>query len=61
VIVDIANVTFCDSTGIGALVRAQAEAAEHGTVMQIANPNPAVRRVLEVTGVLDALANPPTP
>jgi two-component system chemotaxis response regulator CheB len=59
VIVDLANVTFCDSTGIAVLVRAQAEAAEHHTVVQIANPQRAVRRVLEVTCVLDALTNPP--
>lgn len=61
VIVDLTDVTFCDSSGIAVLVRAQTEAAQHGTVVKIANPHPAVRRVLEVTCVLDALTNPPPP
>lgn len=61
VIVDLADVTFCDSSGIGALVRAQMDAARRGTAVQIADPRGCVLHVLQVTGVLDTLTNPRTP
>ncbi len=56
VVVDLTDVSFCDSIGIGILVRAHVEAAQHGTVVQISNPQRQIRRVLEITGVLDFLS-----
>ena len=59
VIVDLAEVSFCDSTGIGAIVRARNAAAGEGATVQVINPRGPVHRVLEVTGMLDSLTDPP--
>lgn len=56
VVIDLTDVTFCDSVGIGTLVRAHMEAAQHDTVLRIINPQRQVRRVLEITGVLAILS-----
>jgi anti-anti-sigma factor len=56
VVIDLTDVTFCDSVGIGTLVRAHVEAARQGTVVRISNPQRQIRRVLEITGVLDLLS-----
>ena len=56
VVIDLTDVTFCDSIGIGTLVRAHVEAARQGTVVRISNPQRQIRRVLEITGVLDILS-----
>jgi anti-anti-sigma factor len=58
VVVDLAGVTFCDSTGIGAIVRARNNGAAHGTSVQIINPCGLVYGALDLTGVLDALTRP---
>jgi anti-sigma B factor antagonist len=61
VIVDLAEVTFCDSSGIGALIQGRAAAAGHGVAYQVVNPTGAVRRVLEITGMLTELCDVPEP
>jgi anti-sigma B factor antagonist len=58
--IDLAEVTFCDSTGLGALLEAQAVAAEHGTALWVINPNGMTRKVLQVTGLHDLLTAAPT-
>lgn len=52
--VDLAEVTFLDSTGLGVLVTLWHEARNAGGEFHVARPSPAVTRVLEITGV-DAL------
>ena len=47
VVVDMHDVSFLDSTGIGALARTASE----GSDVVVLNPKPAVRRALEVSGV----------
>ena len=59
VIVDLAEVSFCDSTGIGAIVRARNAAALEGATVHVINPRGPVYRVLDVTGMLDSLTDPP--
>ena len=59
VIVDLAEVSFCDSTGIGAIVQARNTAALEGATVQVINPRGAVYRVLDVTGMLDSLTDTP--
>jgi anti-anti-sigma factor len=54
VIVDLADVTFLDSSGINALVRAQHVADGFGVELVLESPNEACQRVLKVAGV-DAL------
>lgn len=55
VVVDFADVTFCDSAGIAALDRAYGEASQRGIDFRVTNVQPGVRRVLEITGMLDSL------
>jgi anti-sigma B factor antagonist len=54
-VVDMSNVSFIDSTGVGVLVGALKRAREHRGTLTIACPQPRVRRVFEITGLLGAL------
>lgn len=53
--VDLAAVTFLDSTGIRALVLAQRDAQEHGVLMRICGARGRVEMVLKLTGVFELL------
>jgi anti-sigma B factor antagonist len=55
VLVDIDEVTFLDSSGITALVVGQHAAQRAGRAYQVVNPQPGVRRVLEIACVLEML------
>ena len=59
--VDLAGVRFIDSSGIHALMRCRAQAVEAGCQLAVTNPRPMTFRVLEITGVLAALAVTPVP
>jgi anti-anti-sigma factor len=54
--VDLADVRFLDASGIRALLRSRARSVEVGCQFAVTNPQPLVYRVLEITGVLVALA-----
>lgn len=54
VVVDCAGLDFCDSTGLNALLRAQARAEAQGSRIELARPRPLVLRMLELTGVTEA-------
>jgi anti-sigma B factor antagonist len=56
VIVELDSVTFLDSTGLRVLVEAQRRLQECGGTLVIDGMSEAVRRVLEVTGLLAGLA-----
>jgi anti-sigma B factor antagonist len=59
-VVDLAGVSFMDSTGIGALAYAHTQATEDAagpTTLNVINCQPAVQRVLDVTGLLPVLTN----
>jgi anti-anti-sigma factor len=58
VMLDFAAVSFCDSSGIRALDRLYGVAAEMGIHLRAENLQPIVRRVLEITGILEALTEP---
>ncbi len=51
-VVDFAGLTFIDSSGISELLRVGATMSERGHHLEIRNPSPPVRRVLEITGLL---------
>jgi anti-sigma B factor antagonist len=53
--VDLAQVTFIDSTVITALIKSRNSARAAGRSFAVVNPAAQVRRVLTVTGVLNAL------
>lgn len=50
--VDLGGVTFLDSTGLSALVYARQRAGDEGIPFRVADPQPQVRRLLDVTGLL---------
>jgi anti-sigma B factor antagonist len=50
-IVDLSGVDFCDSTGVNALLLAHRQARESGGGLELAAPRPAVRKILQVTGL----------
>jgi anti-anti-sigma factor len=56
--VDLAGVTFLDCTGISALVAVRNAAVRSGRQMRVSHPQPIVRRVLDVTGLLGILTAP---
>jgi anti-anti-sigma factor len=53
--VDLSGVPFLDCSGLGVLVVVRQAAARAGCHLRIADPQPIVRRVLEMTGLLGFL------
>jgi anti-sigma B factor antagonist len=51
VVIDMSGVEFCDSTGINVLLSCLRRARERGGELEIASPKPAVRKILQVTGL----------
>jgi anti-sigma B factor antagonist len=54
VVVDMSGVDFCDSTGMNVLLSCLRQARERGGELELAAPQPAVQKILSVTG-LDAV------
>jgi anti-sigma B factor antagonist len=54
-ILDLKEVSFVDSTGIGVLVGALKRARENGGALAYCSVQPRVYRVLQITGLLQAL------
>jgi anti-sigma B factor antagonist len=50
-VVDLSGVDFCDSTGVNVLLAAHRQAKEAGGDLELAAPRPAVRKILQVTGL----------
>ncbi|WP_329493011.1 STAS domain-containing protein [Kitasatospora herbaricolor] len=48
--IDLAGVTFCDSSGLDALLGARIETGRQGLTLDLARPAHAVARLLEITG-----------
>jgi len=53
IVIDLAEVTFLDSTGLSVLVAGLKRCQGSGGDLRVASPQPNVRRVLEVTGLAD--------
>lgn len=58
-VVDIAGVSFIDSTGLGALMSAFQRARDNGTDFVLANPSTQVRQILVLSGLMEVV--PVTP
>ena len=56
--VDLARVSFIDSTVLSAFVNAHGRATDSGVSLALVNPTGHVRRVLSMTGILPALSTP---
>ncbi|MFC5663854.1 STAS domain-containing protein [Kitasatospora misakiensis] len=50
ILVDLAELSFCDSTGLNVLLRARQDAELAGVRLEIAGPRPIVVRLFAVTG-----------
>ncbi|MFF8598070.1 STAS domain-containing protein [Streptomyces sp. NPDC015232] len=50
-VLDLSALGFMDSSGLNVLIRAVNRARESGGDLYLAAPTPAVRRILEITGV----------
>jgi anti-sigma B factor antagonist len=53
--VDLAGVSFLDSTGVSALVTGHGEAGKRGIPLVVTNPQPQVLKVLRIVGLDDVL------
>jgi anti-sigma B factor antagonist len=51
VVVDLTNVGFLDSTGLGALVAARTAAAEHGASLPLVCTHPRILKLFAITGL----------
>jgi anti-sigma B factor antagonist len=61
VIVNLAAVTFLDSTCLSMFTRAHRRALEAGGILRVAEPAPFIRKVFEATGLTEmVLDRPPT-
>jgi len=60
VLVDLAAVSFLDSSGIRALVRANRQFGAVGAVLILDVVSDAARQVLDISGVLEALSERPS-
>ena len=56
VVIDLSQVPFMDSSGLNGVLRARSETLRHGGQLLLAAPVPAVRRLLDLTGM--SLASP---
>jgi anti-sigma B factor antagonist len=54
IVVDMSGVEFCDSTGMNVLLSCLRQARKRGGELELAAPRPAVKKILQVTG-LDAV------
>ncbi|WP_329274759.1 STAS domain-containing protein [Streptomyces sp. NBC_00691] len=50
-VLDLTALEFMDSSGLNVLIRSVHRAREAGGDLYLAAPNPAVRRILDITGV----------
>lgn len=52
---DLSGVEFVDSSGLRVLIEAHQRAVDEGGQLTLADPSPAVQRLLEISGVGDYL------
>jgi anti-sigma B factor antagonist len=60
VVVDLAGVGFCDSSGLSVLVRVRNRLTGLGGSVTLAAPTPIVQRVLEISGLDEILGTYPS-
>ncbi|HEY6474731.1 MAG TPA: STAS domain-containing protein [Acidimicrobiales bacterium] len=51
VVLDLSQLTFIDSSGLGAIHAARQRVINDGGILVVCRPNPTVHRVLEITGL----------
>lgn len=58
-VVDLSGLSFIDSSGVAALVRAQQQLAAEGHSLTLTRPSSAVARVFEILGIMFLLETDP--
>lgn len=53
VLLDLREVSFMDSSGLSALIGVHKQLAAHGAAIRLTDPPAHVRRMLEITGLLE--------
>lgn len=48
---DLSEITFCDSSGLGLVMGRMKKAAQYKTTLIIVDPSPAVSRILNIAGM----------
>ena len=61
VVVDMSGVEFCDSTGMNVLLSSLRQVRQRGGELELAAPRPAVRKILQVTGLDSVFTVSPDP
>ena len=61
IVVDMSGVEFCDSTGMNVLLSSLRQARERGGELELAAPRPAVKKILQVTGLDSVFTIAPDP
>ena len=63
VVVDLAGVTFMDSSGVGFLIGLRRLCQEQGKTMTVANPSPPIKKLLDMLRLTEyfAVAKPADP
>jgi anti-sigma B factor antagonist len=54
-VVDLSDLTFIDSTGLGALIAGFQRARDAGVSFRLARPTPGVRQILVLSGLLEVV------
>lgn len=57
IVVDLGEVTFCDSMGINILVRAKRRCEQHGGSFSVSRVSGEVKQILRIAGLLDILTS----
>jgi anti-sigma B factor antagonist len=55
-VLDLSGLAFVDSSGLRVLISAQHQLAERGGTLTLHDPSPTVRRLLEITGLIDHIS-----
>lgn len=55
IVIDLSGLTFCDSTGLSALVTTHHHCTALGGYLRLAAPSPFLHRVLRVVGIADVI------
>jgi len=55
VLLDVADLSFCDARGLGALARMSRHAGQAGCSLQLVAPSPRLMKIILITGLEDKL------
>ncbi len=61
VVIDLTDLSFCDSSGLNVLLGARLDAQQAGHLLRLAGPSSQMTRLLEVTGVTELFPIVPVP